>query len=70
MKDQPLLSPVEITFIRLCTEELTYKEIAQAMYRSPKTIENYRENIFIKLNVKSRIGVVMYAVHNNLVKVK
>lgn len=50
----------------ICTE-MTYKQIAEKMFLSPKTIENYRESLFKKLNVKSRIGLVLYAIKEGIV---
>ena len=56
----------EIEFIKQACTELTYKEIAEAMFLSPKTIEGYRDAIYEKLNLKNRIGLVLYAIRNNL----
>ena len=47
----------------VCTE-LTYKEIADKMNCSPRTIEGYRDSLFEKLEVKTRVGLAMYAVRN------
>ena len=58
----------EQTFIRLCCTELTYKEIAAQMGLSPNTIENYREAVFRKLDVKSRAGIILYAIKNKVVE--
>lgn len=60
----------EIEFLKLACTERTYKQIAQEMYLSPKTIDGYREVLFQKLNVKSRIGLVLYAIEMNIVKIK
>lgn len=60
----------ELTFLKLACSEMTYKEIADTMFLSPKTIENYRESLFEKLNVKSRIGLVLYALKENIVENK
>lgn len=57
----------ELEFLRLSCSEMTYKQIAEAMFLSPKTIENYREALFDKLNVKSRIGLVLYAIKEKIV---
>lgn len=62
------LSEKELEFIRFSCTELTYKEIAEKMIRSPKTIDGYRERLFEKLHLKSRIGLVMYAMRRKLVK--
>jgi DNA-binding NarL/FixJ family response regulator len=71
-------SKKELEFLRLCCSELTYKEIADKMfvsprtidnYRvfvSPRTIDNYREALFLKLNLKSRTGLVLYAIQNQI----
>lgn len=56
----------EITFMKLACTELTYKEIADKMFLSPKTIDGYRDNLFTKLNVRNRVGLVMYAVKNKI----
>jgi len=64
--NQLLLSDSEILFLRLCSTEKTYKEIARAMKTTPRTIENYRENLFVKLNVKSRVGLVLFALQNGV----
>jgi len=63
-----LINARELEFIRLaCNDGLTYKEIADEMSLSPRTIDGYREALFDKLNVKSRVGLVMYAMRNGLV---
>jgi len=56
----------ELEFMRLACSELTYKEIAERMYLSPKTIDGYRDNLFTKLNVKNRVGMVMYALKHKI----
>jgi len=38
------------------------------MFISPRTVDNYREALFQKLNLKSRTGLVLYAIQNDLVK--
>ena len=59
----------ELEFLELVCTELTYKEIADHMTLSPRTVDGYRDNLFEKLGVKSRTGLVMYAIKNGLVKV-
>lgn len=56
----------ERQFLKLACTELTYKEIANIMNLSPKTIDNYRNNLFSKLNVKNRVGMVTYAIKNKI----
>ncbi|MFI5138338.1 MAG: response regulator [Sphingobacteriales bacterium] len=57
----------EIEFLRLASTELTYKEIADHMNVSARTVDGYRDTLFEKLNVKSRIGLVLYAIKNQLI---
>ncbi|MFY0631811.1 MAG: response regulator transcription factor [Flavobacteriaceae bacterium] len=56
----------ELTFMKFACTELTYKEIADRMCLSPKTIDGYRDVLFTKLNVKNRVGLVMYAIKNKI----
>ena len=62
------LKPFEIEFLKLVSTELTYKEIADAMKVSPRTVDGYRDQLFEKLNLKSRIGLVLYAIKNKIIK--
>ena len=57
----------ELEFLRLMTSDFTYRQIAAEMGVDYKTIENYRELLFIKLQVKSRIGLAYFAVKRGLV---
>lgn len=62
------LNERELTFLKLACSEKTYSEIASEMYLSERTIDGYRESLFKKLNVKTRVGLVMYAIKNGLVR--
>ena len=62
------LNEKEKKFIQLACSELTYNDIAGEMFVSPKTIDGYRNNLFEKLTVKSRVGLALYAVKHGLVK--
>jgi DNA-binding NarL/FixJ family response regulator len=61
------LNEKEITFLKLAASELTYKEIAEKMHLSPRTIDGYRDELFEKLNIKSRVGLVLFAIKNGIV---
>ncbi len=63
------LTDRERDFLRLICSEITYKDIAAKMYVSPRTVDEYRNNLFEKLKVKSRVGLVMYAIRNGLAEV-
>ncbi len=62
------LSEKEREFLRLASTELTYREIADRMYLSPRTIDGYREQLFEKLQVKSRVGLVLFAIKHGIVR--
>jgi two-component system, NarL family, invasion response regulator UvrY len=64
-----IISENEKRFLELACTELTYVQIAEKMILSPKTIENYRESLFTKFNVKNRVGLAMYAVKQGMVKI-
>lgn len=64
-----ILSDAEQQFLKLVCTEKTYKEIASDMYLSPKTIDGYREKLFKKANVKSRTGLVLFAIKEGYVKI-
>ncbi len=61
------LKPRELELLKYACQEMTYKEIAEKMFLSPKTVDGYRERLFVKLNVKSRIGLVLYAIKENII---
>jgi two-component system invasion response regulator UvrY len=63
------LNDRETTFLRLVCSELTYKEIADQMCLSPRTIDGYRDSLFEKLKVRTRVGLVLYAIRNGIVPV-
>ncbi len=67
----PLLKSMtdrEKEFICLACSELTYNEVAAKMFLSPKTIDGYRNSLFEKLEIKSRVGLALFAVKHGLVK--
>lgn len=68
-KEGVTLTERETEFIRLCVSEFTYKEIADKMKIAPRSVENYRENLFEKLQMKSRVGLVLFAIKNGIVKI-
>ncbi len=61
-----IFKEIEIQFLKLACSEMTYREIADVMNLSVKTIDGYRETLFKKCNVKNRVGLVMYAVKNKI----
>ena len=66
---KPVFTERELIFLQYCSTELTYKEIASLMNVSPRTIDNYRESLFSKLNIKSRTSLVVYAIKHRLINI-
>lgn len=61
-----VLKERELEFIQHACTEKTYKEIADDMCLSPKTIEGYRDVLYEKLHLKNRTGLVIYAIKNKI----
>ena len=61
------LNTRELEFLKLVGTELTYKEIADQMCISIRTVDGYRDNLFEKLHIKSRVGLVLYAIKNKII---
>ncbi len=62
------LNSRELEVLKLACTELTYKEIADKLFLSIKTIDTYRDNLFKKTGASSRVGLVIYAIRNNIVQ--
>ena len=63
-----LLSEKELSFLQYACSEMTYKDIAAEMQVSPRTVEGYRDDLLKKLNLQTRVGLVMFAIKNGLYK--
>ncbi|HLG40463.1 MAG TPA: response regulator transcription factor [Chitinophagaceae bacterium] len=62
------LSSNEKAFLKMVCSEMTYKEIAQEMKLSPRTVDGYRDDLLKKLKVQSRIGLVIFAIKYGIYK--
>lgn len=58
------LSEREEEFLRYTVTEMNYREISEKMFCSPRTVENYRDSLFEKLELKTRVGLAVYALKN------
>lgn len=65
--ENPILSPREIEIVTLISLEYTGKEISEKLFISNNTVETHRKNIMRKLQTKNTIGLVKYALKNNLI---
>lgn len=61
------LNDREREFLKYACTELTYKEIADKICVSPRTVDSYRDGLFEKLHLKTRVGLVMYAIRHGIV---
>lgn len=57
----------EQTFLKHCCSDLTYTQIAQIMKSTPKSVEGYRDSLFKKLKVNSRVSLALFAVQTGIV---
>ena len=64
----PKLTDREIEFLKHACSEKNYQQIANEMYVSERTVDGYRESLFKKFNVTNRVGLVLYAIKNQLVQ--
>ena len=63
----PKLTERETAFLKLACSEKNYQQIAAEMFVSERTVDGYRESLFKKFNVSNRVGLVLYAIKNQLV---
>jgi len=62
-----LLNDQEMQFLKLACSDLTYKEVAQQMGLNPRSVDTLRDQLFMKLDVKSRVGLAMIAIRQGVV---
>jgi DNA-binding NarL/FixJ family response regulator len=61
------LSEREKEVLKYISDGLSYKEIGQKMFISPRTVETHRNNMLSKLQLKTNIDLVKYAVKNGII---
>lgn len=68
--DQPdqAISNREKEFLQFACTDLTYREIGEKMFCSARTVESYRDSLFEKLSVNSRVALALYAVKHGIYK--
>ena len=62
-----ILTDRELEIITLISLELSGKEISEKLFISTNTVETHRKNIMKKIGAKNTIGLVKYAINNNLI---
>ena len=65
--ERVMLSDQEIYFLKNVASEMTYKEIAREMNLSPRSVDAIRDQLFQKLDIKSRVGLVLFAIRKGIV---
>ncbi|OQB13404.1 MAG: Oxygen regulatory protein NreC [Candidatus Omnitrophica bacterium ADurb.Bin205] len=61
-----VLNEREVDILRLSAEGKTAKEIAKALFISPRTVENYKNNIMKKLNLHRTSDLIKYSLENKI----
>ena len=64
-----LLSSREIEIVKLFSEGLSYNDIAEKLFISTRTVETHKKNILIKLELKSTVDLVKYAILNGIISI-
>lgn len=59
----------EREFLQLACSDLAYKQVADKMNLSERTIDGYRENLFSKLNVHTRVGMVLEGLRRGVISI-
>jgi DNA-binding NarL/FixJ family response regulator len=61
-----ILSRRELEVLRLICKEYSNAEIAEKLFLSVSTVETHRKNLIAKLGVNNTVGLVKFALRNNL----
>ncbi|MEQ9442533.1 MAG: response regulator transcription factor [Cyclobacteriaceae bacterium] len=63
------LTDREIQVLKLICREMTNKEIAGTLSISPRTVDNHRNSLLEKCDVKNTAGLVRFAIQHSLIDV-
>ncbi|MDQ6814725.1 MAG: response regulator transcription factor [Bacteroidota bacterium] len=58
----------ELKILKLISEDKTTEEISEDVFLSPRTVETIRQNMKIKVGVKTIAGLLMYGMRNHLIE--
>ncbi|PKP22081.1 MAG: DNA-binding response regulator [Bacteroidetes bacterium HGW-Bacteroidetes-21] len=67
LEETKQLSEREIEVLKLIVEEFSSEQIAEKLFISKRTVDTHRINILAKTNSKTLVGLIKYAVRNNLI---
>ncbi|MDF3028469.1 MAG: two component transcriptional regulator, LuxR family [Fluviicola sp.] len=65
-----MFSENELVILELICNEMTTQEIADKLFKSPRTIESARTMMMNKIGARNVVGLVMYAIQNGMVNQK
>ena len=65
--NEGLLSKREIEVLRLFAEGMTNQEIADKLFISIRTVESHKNHIMARLELKTTVDLVKFAIRNNIV---
>lgn len=65
----PKFTPNELEVLKYSCSDLSYSEIANKMGKTSRSIEGYRDSLFRKLNINSRVGLVIHAIKFGIVTI-
>lgn len=63
------ISKRELDIIYLLSNQCTAKEIGEKLFLAPKTVENYKNTLFVKTETKNVVGLVLWAVQRKLISI-
>ncbi|GAA1826313.1 response regulator transcription factor [Luedemannella flava] len=64
--DSPRLTDRETEVLRLVAKGLSYRQIAERLVLSPRTVQNHVQNTLGKLHLHNRVELVRYAIEQGL----
>lgn len=68
-KHLTLLSEREMEVLKLFAESYTNQEIADKLFISIRTVESHKNNIMRKINLRTTVDLVKFAIRNNLIQI-
>lgn len=68
--DGIMITGYEQEFLKAIATDTTYKEVAKAMNKGVRTLGTYRDALFYKLDIHTRLGLVLYAIKHKIVTIE
>lgn len=63
----PAIADREKDILQLLCKNYSYKEIGKELFLSPRTVDAHRDRLFSKLNIKSKEGLILFALQSGIV---